>query len=115
MHPARWRRDLTQLIADLRRRVGAAPVVLASVPPMGRCPAFPQPLRGVLGLRAAALDRAAQRWVPTLVRVAHSAARLDAAGGMFCAEFHPVNPGLSSMGIADRRVGPLPSKYLVSG
>ena len=42
----RWTRDLTQLIADLRRRVGPAPVVLASVPPMGRFPALPQPLRG---------------------------------------------------------------------
>lgn len=86
----RWTRDLTQLIADLRRRVGEAPVVLASVPPMGRCPAFPQPLRGVLGLRAAALDLAAQRCVPTLARVAHSPAHLDPAGDMFCTDrFHP--------------------------
>ena len=88
--PGRWTRDLRQLIADLRGRVGAAPVVLASVPPMGRFPAFPQPLRGVLGLRAAALDRAAQRCVPTLIRVAHSPARLDAAGGMLGTDrFHP--------------------------
>ena len=70
--PSRWTRDLTQLIADVRGRVGTAPVVLASVPPMGRFPAFPQPLRCVLGLWATALDRAAQRSVPTLVRVRHS-------------------------------------------
>ena len=57
--PGRWTRDLTQLIADLRERVGTAPVVLASVPPMGRFPAFPQPLRAVFGWRATALDRAA--------------------------------------------------------
>ena len=86
----RWTHDLTQLIADLRRRVGEAPVVLASVPPMGRCPAFPQPLRGVLGLRAAALDLAAQRCVPTLARVAHSPAHLDATGDMFCTDRFPV-------------------------
>ncbi len=97
--PGRWTRDLTQLIADLRRRVGAAPVVLASVPPMGRFPAFPQPLRGVLGLRAAALDRAAQRCAPTLVRVAHSPARLDPAGGMFGADrFHPSIQGYRQWG-----------------
>jgi lysophospholipase L1-like esterase len=86
----RWTRDVTRLIADLRQRVGAAPVVLASVPPMGECPAFPEPLRTVLGLRAAALDRAAQRCVTTLVRVLHSPASLDPAGGMFCTDqFHP--------------------------
>jgi lysophospholipase L1-like esterase len=88
--PGRWIRDLTQLITDLRERVGAAPIVLASVPPMGRFPAFPQPLRGVLGWRAAALDRAARRCAPTLVRVAHCPAHLDPAGGMFCIDrFHP--------------------------
>lgn len=97
--PGRWTRDLTQLIADLRGRVGAAPVVLASVPPMGHCPAFPQPLRGVLGLRATALDRAAQRCVTTLVRVAHSPARLDAAGGMFGRDrFHPSIQGYRRWG-----------------
>lgn len=88
--PTWWTRDLTALIADLRTRVGAAPVVLASVPPMGRFPAFPQPLRGVLGLQAAALDRAAQRCVPTLVRVAHCPIRLDPSGDMFGTDrFHP--------------------------
>jgi lysophospholipase L1-like esterase len=35
--PGQWIRDLTQLISDLRERVGAAPVVLASVPPMLKC------------------------------------------------------------------------------
>ena len=100
----RWIRDLTQLIADLRRRVGAAPVVLASVPPMGRFPGLPQPLRGVLGLRAAALDLAARRCVPTLTRVAHSPAHLDPAGGMFCTDrFHPSINGYRRWGsqIAD--------------
>jgi lysophospholipase L1-like esterase len=95
----RWTRDVTQLIADLRRRVGAVPVVLASVPPMGRFPAFPQPLRGVLGLRAGALDLAAQRCVPALTRVAHSAARLDVAEDMFCADrFHPSIDGYRRWG-----------------
>jgi lysophospholipase L1-like esterase len=88
--PGRWTRDLTHLISDLRERVGAAPIVLASVPPMGRFPAFPQPLRGVLGFRAAALDRAAQRCVATLARVAHSPARLGSARDMFGPDrFHP--------------------------
>lgn len=56
--PARWRRDLAQLVIAIRERVGAAPVVLATMPPLGRFPAFPEPLRSVLGSRAAALARA---------------------------------------------------------
>ncbi len=72
--PGRWTRDLTQLIADLRERVGTAPVVLASVPPMGRFPAFPQPLRAVLGC-------------------------LDVAGGMFGGDrFHPSTQGYRRWG-----------------
>jgi lysophospholipase L1-like esterase len=98
--PGRWTRDLTRLISDLRERVGAAaPVVLASVPPMGRFPAFPQPLRGVLGFRAAALDRAARRGVATLVHVAHSPASLDHAGDMFGPDrFHPSIEGYRRWG-----------------
>ena len=56
--PARWRRDLEQLVIAVRERVGAAPVVLATMPPLGRFPAFPSPLRWVLGARASALARA---------------------------------------------------------
>jgi lysophospholipase L1-like esterase len=109
--PGRWQRDLTQLITALRDRVGSAPVVLASVPPMGHFPAFPQPLRCVLGWRAAALDRGSRRCAPTLVRVAHSQAHLDPAGGMFCTDrFHPSVRGYGRWGsqIAESVVSLLP-------
>jgi lysophospholipase L1-like esterase len=97
--PGRWTHDLTELIADLRSRVGAAPVVLASVPPMGQFPAFPQPLRGLLGLRAAALDRAARRSVLTLVGVAHSPMRLDVGTALFGSDrFHPSVSGYREWG-----------------
>lgn len=55
--PARWRRDLERLVMAVRERVGEAPVVLATMPPLGRFPAFPAPLNWVLGARAAALAR----------------------------------------------------------
>jgi lysophospholipase L1-like esterase len=97
--PGQWTRDLTHLISDLRERVGAAPIVLASVPPMGRFPAFPQPLRSVLGFRATALDRAARRCAATLVRVAHSPPHLDPAGDMFGPDrFHPSIQGYRRWG-----------------
>jgi lysophospholipase L1-like esterase len=60
LHSAnRYRRDLLRLVCALRDRLGPVPVLLAGVPPMGRFPALPPPLRQVLGLRSAALAKAA--------------------------------------------------------
>jgi lysophospholipase L1-like esterase len=53
-----WRRDLLALVAALRARCAPKMVLLSGVPPMGQFPALPQPLRWVLGLKAATLDRA---------------------------------------------------------
>ena len=97
--PRRWARDLTDLIADLRAHVGPAPLVLAAVPDMGQFPALPQPLRGLLGLRAAMLDRAARQLAPHLDRVVYAPMRLPLTGSMFCADgFHPSPAGYQLWG-----------------
>jgi lysophospholipase L1-like esterase len=54
-----YARDLTALIAALRERVGAAPMLVSSVPPLHTFPALPSPLNTYLGARARWLDRAA--------------------------------------------------------
>jgi lysophospholipase L1-like esterase len=88
--PASWAADLTALIAALRERVGPVPVFLAAVPPMGRFPALPQPLRATLGLRARLLDATAAELAPRLARVAHLSTTLPITPAMFCADgFHP--------------------------
>ncbi len=51
----RFRRTLGDLVEVLRRR-GARDIVLSGVPPMGRFPLLPQPLRAVLGNRADEFD-----------------------------------------------------------
>ncbi|UUV28502.1 SGNH/GDSL hydrolase family protein [Amycolatopsis roodepoortensis] len=87
---ARYRRDLLDLVVAVRRRVGPVPVVLAGVPPMGRFPSLPRPLRDVLGARSAVLDAAAARLalVPGVVHVPMPAAMLDPA--TFAEDrFHP--------------------------
>ena len=91
--PARWIRSLDALLGSLRRRSVAAPVILAAVPPMQHFPAFPSPLRHVLGLRASVLDRAAIRWARDRRAVAHvpypSAERREIPE-IFCSDgFHP--------------------------
>jgi lysophospholipase L1-like esterase len=90
----RWIRDLTDLIADLRTRVGFTPVVLAAVPDMGQFPVLPQPLRGLLGQRATLLDRAARQLAPQLDRVVYAPMSLPLSPAMFCADgFHPSPAG----------------------
>jgi lysophospholipase L1-like esterase len=52
---ARFRRNMAAIISALRAR-GANRIVLSGLPPMGRFPLLPQPLRAVLGAGAVALD-----------------------------------------------------------
>ncbi|MFL6716020.1 MAG: SGNH/GDSL hydrolase family protein [Burkholderiaceae bacterium] len=55
----RWQADLTLLLESLRARCQPGMVLLAGVPPLAQFPGLPQPLRWVLGLKAAALDHVA--------------------------------------------------------
>lgn len=101
--PARWRRDLEALVAAVRERCGPVPVVLAGVPPVGRFPALPQPLRGVLGLRAALLDHTARRLAGALPDTRHVGTPvLDASvDAYFCADrFHPSPLGYAAWAAA---------------
>jgi len=55
--------DLEAIVDTLQRGWGARHVVLSGMPPVGRFPALPQPLRWYLGRRARALDAALGAWV----------------------------------------------------
>lgn len=93
--PGRWTHDLRQLVTAVRERVGPAPVFLAAVPPLGEFPAFPAPLRTVLGARAQVLDHTAARLAYRLPDVWHiplSGRRLG--GDFFCSDgLHPSPTG----------------------
>ncbi|HSK75345.1 MAG TPA: SGNH/GDSL hydrolase family protein [Thermoanaerobaculia bacterium] len=100
----RWVTDLTLLVAALRKRCGAIPVILTAVPPMGSFPALPRPLRDLLGLRARLLDRTAQRWAAQQEAVHHVAIPSmfgDAVAIFFCEDrFHPSPLGYQRWGHA---------------
>lgn len=101
--PGRWTADLRRLVELLRERCGPVPIILAAVPPMGVFPGLPQPLRGVLGLRAAVLDRAAVRLVAEMDGVRHVSMPLPpgAVDDFFCADrFHPSPCGYALWGAA---------------
>jgi lysophospholipase L1-like esterase len=98
MHrPARWAADLASLVDALRSRPGIGRVVLAPVPPMGCFPAIPQPLRAVLGARAACLDAAAHR---VATRLGAPRAALDHEvpdPALFCRDgVHPSEAGYAA-------------------
>ncbi len=65
-----WRTGIAELVADLRA-TGVKHIFFSQVPPIGRFRALPQPLRRVLGIRAALLDCYLTRTVRTLDRVYH--------------------------------------------
>lgn len=101
---ARWVDALEALLQCVRRSSHDAAIVLSGVPPMQIFPAFPVPLRYMLGLRAHVLDRAAIRWAGGHTAVTHvphfSAAPADVPL-MFCADrFHPSALGYSQWGAA---------------
>jgi len=67
-----WRINLTRLFESLHSTRPNAVIAFAGLPPLGRFPLLPQPLRFVLGLRAQVLDRAALSVIqghPTAVHV----------------------------------------------
>lgn len=55
--PALWLHEMAALVRDIRGQVGDAPVLVAGLPQIDHFPLLPMPLRGVLGRRAAWMDR----------------------------------------------------------
>ena len=74
----KWQQGLLGLISDIRVRSSNANVVFVQLPPMGRFEMIPQPLRGVLGIRAAML-----RQVLIWIVEAHRGVWMIDLGGLF--------------------------------
>ncbi|MEL6617594.1 MAG: SGNH/GDSL hydrolase family protein [Pseudomonadota bacterium] len=54
---ARWRARYAGLMDLLQDRFGVEQIIASGLPPLGRFPLLPQPLRGVLGRRAVRFDQ----------------------------------------------------------
>ncbi|GIZ54078.1 SGNH/GDSL hydrolase family protein [Noviherbaspirillum aridicola] len=77
--PAQWSADLEQMWEMVRMRCRPRLILLCGVPPVGRFPALPQPLRWVLGLKAEVLDGAAQALARRLPDTVHVPVALEPA------------------------------------
>lgn len=88
--PWEWIQTVGEVVADLRERVGVEHVVLTGVPPMGRFPALPQPLRWYLGRRAREFDEALVRYAEPLRHATWlSPVESEELGDMASDGFHP--------------------------
>jgi lysophospholipase L1-like esterase len=92
---ARWRHDLHELLQALDERCAPRLILLSGVPPVGRFPALPQPLRWVMGLKAQALDKAAQELARSLPRTHYVALALNHRDRSMMASdgYHPSQKG----------------------
>jgi len=85
-----WRLQFKTLVVELRRKWPQAQVIFAGLPPMGRFPLPPQPLRFTLGHRAATLDSIAAEIVSQQVNMLHIPTDMDPVHQQFCEDgFHP--------------------------
>jgi hypothetical protein len=78
------------LLNVLRHQLGASLIVITGLPPMGRFPALPQPLRWYLGARCRGFDAALQRWVQQQPDCQFTSLEAMADGSLMAADgFHP--------------------------
>ena len=85
-----WRTQFKALVAELNTKWPEARVIFAGLPPMGRFPLPPQPLRFTLGIRAAALDYIAAEAISKQSNMLHIPTDIDPVNEEFCEDgFHP--------------------------
>jgi len=86
----RWRLQIDALVAELKEKWPMARIIFAGLPPMGRFPLPPQPLRFTLGLRAATLDAIAAEAISKQANMLHIPTDIDPVNEEFCEDgFHP--------------------------
>jgi lysophospholipase L1-like esterase len=96
---SRWTRDVEQLLAGVRGQLASSVIILPGVPPFQYIPAFPQPLRSALGVRARLLDRAYSDLARTHSRVIHVSSQFKLDREFFCQDgFHPSESGYAAWG-----------------
>lgn len=97
--PRNWQRDLGKLVDAIRLRTGGIPIVIAPIPPIGKMPLLPQPLRTIYRLRAKALDIATRQWVNKKEHVYYIGSRLRGGKELFASDGFSYSPqGMRTLG-----------------
>lgn len=86
----RWRMQVNQLVAELSEKWPQARVIFVGLPPMGKFPLPPQPLRFTLGQRASTLDSIAADIILRQELMLHIPTEINPGEQEFCEDgFHP--------------------------
>ena len=85
-----WRTQVNQLVVELSEKWPQARVIFVGLPPMGKFPLPPQPLRFTLGQRAATLDSIAADIISRQELMLHVPTEINPGEQEFCEDgFHP--------------------------
>ena len=85
-----WRKQLLDLLNRVNRQWPGTRTLFAGLPPMSQFPLPPQPLRFLLGMRAASLDNIAAGIIARYPDALHVPTRIDPGEHSFCEDgFHP--------------------------
>ncbi len=94
----RYRRNLEALLAGLSSHSPGATIAVSGVPPLEHFPLLPQPLRGVLALRARQFDAIARRASSRHPSAVHVPIRVEAPEESFAVDgFHPSDAGYARL------------------
>jgi len=86
----RWRMQVNRLVAELSEKWPQARVIFVGLPPMGKFPLPPQPLRFTLGQRASTLDSIAADIILRQELMLHIPTEINPGEQEFCEDgFHP--------------------------
>lgn len=87
---ALWLKQQARLVDLLEQRFGAELIYLSGLPPMGKFPLLPNPLRWVLGRQAERLDQGLRTFVQTQATCRYLALDLPLDPGLMAEDgFHP--------------------------
>lgn len=85
-----WRYQVNQLVSQLNEKWPRARVIFVGLPPMGKFPLPPQPLRFTLGQRASTLDSIAAEIITKQELMLHVPTEINPGEQEFCEDgFHP--------------------------
>lgn len=95
---ARWEKDVSALLAEVRRRCSPQHILVSGVPPMAALPVLPQPLRHVMGMKARSLDASLRRIAAGSDTIIHVPLALDLRNASFlaCDGYHPSPAGCAA-------------------
>jgi len=109
---SRWQRDLHEVLDTVEARCRPRVTVVSGVPPVAHFPALPQPLRWVMGLKAATLDVAARELAAARPAACYVPLALDTGDRTLMAAdgYHPSARGCTAWAqlLADAGVAALP-------